>query len=103
MTVKVCPECGEKIIGRSDKKFCSDLCRNAYNNKLNTDATNFVRNINNALRKNTRSHLFSEGFDFTYFTSIRKTQKGSVYHFVYDFGYLELENDFFLVVKDNRG
>ena len=30
---KVCPECGEKIIGRVDKKFCSDYCRNAFNNK----------------------------------------------------------------------
>lgn len=118
MTSKECLECGEKIIGRSDKKFCSDLCRNAYNNKLNTDATNYVRNINNALRKNrrileeickddkaktSRSQLFAEGFDFTHFTSLRKTQKGSVYHFVYDYGYLELENDIFLIVKDNRG
>ena len=25
--VKKCPECGGKIIGRADKKFCSDQCR----------------------------------------------------------------------------
>jgi hypothetical protein len=34
---KVCLECGEKIVGREDKKFCSDGCRNAYNNKINKD------------------------------------------------------------------
>ena len=51
---RVCPECGDRIIGRSDKKFCSDQCRNTYNNKLNSDATNTVRNINNILRKNRR-------------------------------------------------
>ena len=42
--MKTCLECGEPILGRSDKKFCSDLCRNAYNNKANSDSNNFVRN-----------------------------------------------------------
>ena len=49
---KVCPECGDKIRGRADKKFCSDACRNAHNNSLNKDNKNLVRNINNRLRKN---------------------------------------------------
>ena len=116
-TPKGCLECGQKIMGRADKKFCSDLCRNAYNNKLNSDANNLVRNINNSLRKNRRileeicqedkakiskQTLLREGFDFGYFTSIRQTQKGSTYYFVYDYGYLALENDFYLVVKDAR-
>jgi len=43
---KKCLECNDEFIGRADKKFCSDNCRSAYNNKLNSDATNFVRNIN---------------------------------------------------------
>lgn len=104
-------------MGRSDKKFCSDLCRNAYNNKLNADSNNLVRNINNTLRKNRRileeackddkaktskSALLREGFDFGYFTNTRTTQKGSTYFFVYEYGYLALENDFFLVVKDRK-
>ena len=60
---KTCLECGEKIVGREDKKFCSDGCRNAYNNKINKDSTNFMRNINNKLRKNYRilSDLNLEG------------------------------------------
>lgn len=115
--MKHCPECGNSILGRIDKKFCSDMCRNTYNNKLKADDTNYVRNINNTLKKNrrilellcpeeksktTRKTLNDKGFDFNHITHIRKTQKGSVYMFVYDFGYLELENDFFLIVKDNR-
>lgn len=115
--MKTCLECGEQILGRSDKKFCSDLCRNAYNNKLNSDTNNTVRNINNALRKNrrileeickedkaktTKNSLLNKGFDFSYITSIRTTQKGSTYFFVYDYGYLALDNDFFLVVKDRK-
>jgi predicted nucleic acid-binding Zn ribbon protein len=54
MEKKICPECGESIKGRADKKFCSDMCRNAYNNKLNSDNTNLIRNVNNILRKNRR-------------------------------------------------
>ena len=49
---KTCPECGDKIVGRIDKKFCSDGCRNAHNNNVNKDGKNLIRNINNRLRKN---------------------------------------------------
>ncbi|MEA1787573.1 hypothetical protein U1E44_15835 [Arenibacter sp. GZD96] len=112
---KMCPECGEKIIGRADKKFCSDYCRNAYNNNLNKDSKNLIRNINNRLRKNhrildgflrtenktktTKARLAFKGFDFDYFTHLYTTQKGTVYYFVYDLGYLPLENDFYMIVK----
>lgn len=110
-----CLECGEKIIGRSDKKFCNDACRNSYNNKQNKDSTNLMRNINNKLRKNYRiltevnidgktkiakSKLESLGFDFDYFTNIKVYKNGSEYKFIYDYGYKLLEEDFVLIVKN---
>lgn len=110
-----CLECGEKIIGRSDKKFCNDACRNAYNNKQNKDSTNLMRNINNKLRKNYRilveintegktkiskSRLESLGFDFDYFTNLKVYKNGSQYRFIYDYGYKLLEEDFILIVKN---
>ena len=111
---KSCLECSEKIVGRTDKKFCSDYCRNAYNNNLNKDRKNLVRNINNLLRKNYRileelnpgdktkaskSKLLARGFSFDYFTSIYTTKTGNIYYFVYDQGYLPLEGDFYALVK----
>ncbi len=54
MTVKNCLACERPIKGRTDKKFCDDSCRNNYNNRLNSDATPLIRNINNILRKNRR-------------------------------------------------
>ena len=48
---KQCLECGEKIVGRIDKKFCSDACRNAYNNNVNKDSKNLIRNTNNGFEK----------------------------------------------------
>ncbi|WP_010227261.1 hypothetical protein [Gillisia marina] len=113
---KACPECGEKIVGRTDKKFCSDYCRNAHNNKMNKDSTNLVRNVNNLLRKNyrilqelnptdktkvTKAKLISKGFNFEYFTSIYTTKAGTVYYFIYDQGYLPLESDYYALVKRN--
>lgn len=111
---KGCLECGEKIVGRTDKKFCSDYCRNAHNNNLNKDSKNMVRNVNNLLRKNyrileelnpdgkiriTKSKLTAKGFNFGYFTSIYTTKTGNTYYFVYDQGYLPLEGDFYALVK----
>lgn len=114
MNQKKCLECDTVLIGRIDKKFCSDYCRNTYNNKVNTDSKNLIRNTNNRLKKNykiltelnisgktkiTRSRLNSQNFDFNYFTSIYTTKTGNVYHYVYDQGYLALENDYFLLIK----
>lgn len=113
---KKCLECGEKVIGRIDKKFCNDYCRNSYNNNLNKDSRNLRRNVNNRLRKNyrvlaelnpkdktktTRTKLLEKGFDFEYITNIYTTRTGTVYYFVYDQGYLPLDGDFYALVKRN--
>ena len=112
--MKTCLECAEKIVGREDKKFCSDSCRNAYNNKINKDSNNFMRNVNNKLRKNyrilselntegkskaTREKMLNKGFDFDFFTNILQTKTGNTYYFLYDQGYRSLDNDYFMLVK----
>jgi len=112
-----CLECDEKLVGRIDKKFCSDYCRNAHNNRINKDSKNLIRNINNRLRKNYRIleslnpegktttpkiRLLDKGFDFEYFTNIYTTKNGTSYYFVYDMGYRLLDNDFYMIVKRER-
>lgn len=116
-STRKCPECGEKIIGRADKKFCSDQCRNTYNNRLNSDASNTVRNINNILRKNRRilkdlnkqsgktivnkETLLTSGFNLTYHTHTYTTKKGDVYYFCYEQGYLYLpDKELYLLVEN---
>lgn len=117
MENRSCAECGERLLGRADKKFCSDACRNAFNNKNNSDANNLVRNINNTLRKNRRileqhlagsadgkvrvplKKLAARGFNPDYFTNIYTTKTGSKYHFCYEYGYLMLDDDYFMIVK----
>ena len=115
--LRLCLECETKIHGRKDRKFCSDYCRNTFNNRLNEDATAYVRRINAILRKNRRIlaklnptgkktvdsiTLAEEGFNFHYYTNIYQTQKGAQYFFCYDQGYLKIEGEqVMLVVKQD--
>lgn len=114
---RLCLECNQLLRGRKDQKFCSDYCRNSFNNRQNEDANKYVRRINGILRKNRRIleklnptgkntvdgiTLAEEGFNFHYYTNQYTTQKGGTYFFCYDFGYRKLENDqYILVVKQD--
>lgn len=110
---KLCPQCGDPIKGRIDKKFCSDDCRNAYHNEKNRDANQYVRSVNSILRKNRkilaeanpqgkitihRDQLVRKGFNFNFFTNIYQTKAGKIYYFCYEQGYLPLDNDFYALV-----
>ncbi|MEO6255053.1 MAG: hypothetical protein ABIO79_17215 [Ferruginibacter sp.] len=117
--IKSCGLCEKPLKGRSDKKFCDDYCRAAYNNELKSASNNYIRNVNNALGKNRRilenllrdgeqmaktnqDKLLSAGFQFRYITHTYTNQKGKLYHFCYEYGYLSLENNWFLIVKRNE-
>jgi len=115
MENRKCLECNEEILGRSDKKFCDDQCRNAYNNKLNSEKVKIVKTINNILLKNRRiltllnpngkakihkDKLLTKGFDFKYYTHTYITKENAHYIFCYDYGYLALDNDWYLLVRN---
>lgn len=114
METNACMECGEELMGRIDKKFCNDQCRNTFNNKQNRTANEYVRKINNILRKNRRileefnpgeksaiskEKLLLNGFNFYYYTNVYETKQGKKYFFVYDHGYLELEDEKIALVR----
>lgn len=113
---RLCLQCNKALKGRIDKKFCDDYCRNNYNNTQKSAKNNLVRNVTNALRKNRRileasipdgeemkkvqrDTLLRHGFDFKYLTHFYTNQKGQTYYFVYEFGYLPLDNDWYLIVQ----
>lgn len=114
---RVCLECGSPLMGRVDQKFCSDQCRNTYNNRMNKDENAYMKNVNNRLRKNRRilkelnpdgkakvkkQTLQARGFNFKFFTNVYTTKEGKVYYFCYEYGYLPIDNDFFALVI-NKG
>jgi len=110
-----CLDCGDVIHGRADKKFCSDQCRNNYNNRLNRDSNNYVRNVHGLLRKNRRilcdlynegkrvlhrDALFALGYNFSFFTHLIETRQGEKYHFCFEYGYCEKGDDY-IELKEN--
>lgn len=110
-----CRECGEQVMGRSDKKFCSDQCRTSFNNRLNSRNQQIIRKVNAILKKNRsilaeinrsgkttvpRKRLVSKDFNFQYFTSVYTNKAGKTYHFCYDQGYLPIDNDLYMLVRN---
>jgi len=101
-----CLDCGEPFIGRSDKKFCTDMCRNSYHNKHNGYRNSLIRFVNHRLRKNRQilSHLQEQdlaeisretltmiGFDWQYFTEESVGKDKILRRYCYDFG-IEMRN-----------
>ena len=116
MENRTCKNCDKTIRGRADKKFCDDYCRNSYNNQLKASTNNLIRNINNTLRKNrniledllqagpdtitvNRNQLVAKGYEFKFSTHSYTNKKGNIYFFCYDFGYLELDDNWILLVR----
>lgn len=101
--LKTCPVCGDLVMGRSDKKFCSKKCKSIdqYENRQKTEV--FYLEVDRQLKLNRRilkkynksgctimrkSELIVEGFNPKYFTHYWKNKKGDVYLFVYEYGFL---------------
>lgn len=109
---RCCAECGQRLTGRADKKFCNDQCRTAWHNTQAGVDNDRMRNINSILRKNRRilANLMANekkkirsvalsqlGFDFSHFTSVRKKRGGILEHFCYDLGYVPVNNGVYLL------
>lgn len=103
---RLCLDCGETFIGRSDKKFCTDMCRNSYHNKHNGYRNSLIRYVNHRLRKNrqilsqlqeqelheiSRETLTMIGFDWQYFTEESLGRDKVLRRYCYDYG-IEMKN-----------
>ncbi len=110
--MKTCLECNQQFNGRSDKKFCSDGCRNVHNNKKKEKSSE-VTTISYILKRNrqilaqmvgqqtkkaTKEKLLQQGFNFYYFTNI-DTTKGSSCYFCFEYGYHPLKDNYVRLVK----
>jgi hypothetical protein len=113
---KNCLQCGEKLLGRTDKRFCSDACRNIYHYHANSAPINYVRNVVNALKRNRRvlselnngpdgkkkvhrDKLLERGYNFMYHTNTHRTRVGNTYVFCFEQGYMELGENWYMLVR----
>jgi predicted nucleic acid-binding Zn ribbon protein len=102
---RLCAHCGEKIRGRSDKKFCDDRCRNQYHNseKKRPVLSELARQIQRQLLKNRRillgcikdrrrcvvdrDRLLRQGFSFNLITRRSPRLGGGVQYGCYELVY----------------
>ncbi|MEY2923629.1 MAG: hypothetical protein RLZZ337_169 [Bacteroidota bacterium] len=117
-TIKHCLHCGKELLGRADKKFCHQQCRNDYNNVQNGKSNFYIRKVNTILKRNRNileslAHkdksikvlerdLAKEGFSFEYFTNTYTTKAEKTYYFCYEYGYLKLDDGYFALVYNKH-
>jgi hypothetical protein len=111
-----CIFCQKPMLGRTDKKFCNDFCRNAHHNQISNGENACVRVINTFLKRNRRilenllypqlphtqvprQQLIHRGFSFAYFTHSMALQKGDRGFFCYEYGYRYLEGEQVLIMR----
>ena len=105
---RTCRECGCKVIGRQDKKFCCDQCRSHYHNRINRTSSKIIYRTDRILRRNrqilssfrqkgliqlTTSDLMRSGFNFAYFTNEEVCQTGEIRRFCYEQGYTRMNDE----------
>lgn len=102
--IKKCPVCESEIKGRSDKLFCSTKCKSINQYEGRQENEKFYLRVDGQLKINRKllkrynrsgfttirkSELTKDGFDPNFFTHYWKNQKGDVYFFVYEYGFLK--------------
>lgn len=106
---RYCLFCNKEFEGRTDKKFCDPYCKSSYHyNQRQKRAGSFYSMVDHQLKVNrrilnkfnkagkavVRSEVLTDlGFNPKYFTHYWKNNKGDVYLFVYEFGFISrIEN-----------
>ena len=104
-----CLNCGKELEGRSDKKYCDQHCKSAYQYKMKQGQKSpFFIQVDKQLRRNRKilkkynaggkatlreEVLLGEGFDGKFFTHYWKNQKGDVYLFVFEYGFRKISEN----------
>lgn len=117
LSSKKCPECDNAVLGRSDKKFCSDACRNSMHNRLKQEDIHAVRNVNQILIRNRKilfdvmdsrgqevslNYLRAKGFNFNFYTHQQEEPSGRSVIFCYDIGYRREASNLLALLKDDK-
>jgi hypothetical protein len=112
-----CLQCAKPLRGRSDKKFCCDVCRVSFHNNLNSQKSGYIRNVNSILARNrkileeclfsqlteiSKSKLQQRGFNFQFYTNKERSPNGEGSYYCYDYGYRPTRNNTCVLVNINQ-
>ncbi|MDB5230474.1 MAG: hypothetical protein JWN76_1279 [Chitinophagaceae bacterium] len=111
-----CLFCGDRIQGRSDKKYCDDGCRNAANNNAKMETHKAIRDIDLILKKNrkilkellgdkeykilSKEKLEKKGYNQQHYTHHKTARTtGNVFTFCYDYGFRIRDDGSYNIVR----
>lgn len=102
--MRKCMNCESELKGRTDKQFCDSYCKSSYHyKKKQGEEKSMFETIDKQLKTNRRllklfnksgksivrkEELIEEGFNPKFFTHYWKNNKGEVYLFCFEFGFL---------------
>ena len=116
MDQKICLDCGSRLYGRSDKKFCNSQCRSNYHNRMKQEERMNIERTHSLLMNN-RSILLKElktdcsslkisltklkslGFKPEFHTGSSESKGRNVIH-IYDYLVEKLDEDYVLICRN---
>ena len=115
-----CLICGDPVIGRRDKVFCTIDCKNKYHATRKSEIQPFSQPVDKILHRNwvilseyyelarkkkffiSKAELNKAGFHSKYFTTIHTNARGKTYYYVYNFGWMEFSEKEMMIVRLNK-
>ena len=107
--MNTCLYCRKELEGRVGKKFCTPYCKSSHHYEINKEKeASLFKKVDKQLKMNRRilkeynksglstvrkEILIKEGFNPQYFTNYWKNDKGQVYLFCYEYGFLEIKKE----------
>lgn len=115
-TPKTCRVCKTPFHGRSNKVFCSIVCKNYYHKNLRYASLKSAIRINEYLKRNHgillemlgknkaqikvyRNLLEDKRFRFKYHTHTHINSRGKTMRYIYDLGWMDFSDDEVLIVR----
>ena len=116
MQKPTCILCGKPMAGRTDKKYCSLACKNAFNYNKKSQTKSATHAIDAILHKNreilevlmgpnrkrmhtTKTELSQMGFQAEFSTGFYTNSRDKLYRYVYDFAWMEFTGEKIMIVK----
>ena len=114
--MRKCKLCKKAYTGRSDKIFCTPICKAIYHRKLNyvtqiaAEKTDKILHRNRSIlleimgkrkkqRKVSIDLLDQKKFRFNHMTGVYENAKGKRYHIVYDFAWMKFSDGNVLIIR----
>ncbi|MFT4536012.1 MAG: hypothetical protein ACI9P5_003385 [Saprospiraceae bacterium] len=114
--IRTCKMCKNRLVGRSDKVYCSVKCKTDCNHRLNTVTRIATGDIDDILHRNRstlleimgknksqmkipRNLLDKKKFNYSYITHYHINNQGKMVHYVYDFSWMIFSDQEILIKR----